>query len=452
MLPTLPRKTSLTIGAFIAIAACLPNGLRPAQALSTFRISLPAIATLPVPPALVVVTPAAPSLTTTKPAVPTSPNLTVPPGSLGTFFDSLRRTEAKEPGAVTRILHYGDSPTTADSITSDVRRILQERFGDAGHGFVLIAKPWAWYGHHGIDLEARGWQIQPASLGRAPDGIHGLGGVSFIGGKDASSWVTLPDTDYSRGVVYYLAQPEGGEFYVRGEDGKRDSNDTSRIIDIHTATPDGTARAPAFAEFAIPPNTKTLELGVAGGKVRLFGYRFDKNQPGVQYSSLGINGAQVQMIDRFFEPKQWTAALRHEDPALVVLNYGTNESLYSSYVSKEYPNELRKAIATVRAALPQASILLMGPMDRGVMGAGSDISTPEALTSLIEVQKKVAEETGCAFFNTFEAMGGAGTMGRWYHAQPRLVSADFIHPMPAGAAIVGELFANALIQSYAAHQ
>jgi hypothetical protein len=53
-----------------------------------------------------------------------------------------------------------------------------------------------------------------------------------------------------------------------------------------------------------------------------------------------------------------------------------------------------------------------------------------------------------AFFNTFEAMGGEGTMGRWYSAEPRLVGADFIHPMPAGAKIVGELLYNALRDGY----
>jgi hypothetical protein len=35
-------------------------------------------------------------------------------------------------------------------------------------------------------------------------------------------------------------------------------------------------------------------------------------------------------------------------------------------------------------------------------------------------------------------------MSRWYQAEPRLVGADFIHPMPAGAKIVGELLVNAL--------
>ena len=64
------------------------------------------------------------------------------------------------------------------------------------------------------------------------------------------------------------------------------------------------------------------------------------------------------------------------------------------------------------------------------------------------IEAGVANDTGVAFFNTFEAMGGEGTMARWYAAEPRLVGADFIHPMPAGAKIVGELLYNALRDGY----
>jgi lysophospholipase L1-like esterase len=133
-----------------------------------------------------------------------------------------------------------------------------------------------------------------------------------------------------------------------------------------------------------------------------------------------------------------------------VLNYGTNESIYPAYIEKQYPDELRTVIARIRQALPRASLLVMSPMDRGVM-EGGEIVTPAALEKLIEVQREIAAETGCAFFNTFEAMGGAGTMGRWYHAQPRLVSADFMHPLPQGAALVGALFEGALIEAYEAN-
>jgi len=53
-----------------------------------------------------------------------------------------------------------------------------------------------------------------------------------------------------------------------------------------------------------------------------------------------------------------------------------------------------------------------------------------------------------AFFDTFDAMGGSGTMGRWYTSEPRLVGSDYIHPMPAGARIVGELLFSALREGF----
>ena len=152
------------------------------------------------------------------------------------------------------------------------------------------------------------------------------------------------------------------------------------------------------------------------------------------------------MVARYFEVSQWTEALQEENPDRVV-NYGTNESIYPEYVEKQYPGELRTVIERIRAALPHASLLMMAPMDRGEMKAG-EIMTPPAMEQLVGEQRKIAGETGCAFFDTFAAMGGAGTMARWYQARPRLVSADFMHPLPAGAAIVGGLFESALVRSY----
>src|ERR1700733_7123279 len=68
-------------------------------------------------------------------------------------------------GGVTRVLHYGDSPTTADLITADARALLQKQFGDAGSGFVLIARPWAWYNHRGVEMEASShWKIEIAGI------------------------------------------------------------------------------------------------------------------------------------------------------------------------------------------------------------------------------------------------------------------------------------------------
>ena len=72
----------------------------------------------------------------------------------------------------------------------------------------------------------------------------------------------------------------------------------------------------------------------------------------------------------------------------------------------------------------------------------------QVMPRLVKLEQQVAEATQSAFFNTFEAMGGSGTMGRWYAAEPRLVGADFIHPMPAGAKIVGGLLYEGLLDGY----
>ncbi len=357
--------------------------------------------------------------------------LSEPQGSLDAFYRALMRTAAGR--GVTRILHYGDSPVTADSITADVRSLLQEEFGDGGHGFVLIAKPWAWYGHRGVEVSASGWRIEPASQSHARDGYHGLGGVSFRGNAGAVSQVHLA-TAHNRTEIAFLRQPDGGSFAISACD--------SQIGQVSTA---GADVRPDWASFTLPPHCADISLRVQSGTVRIFGYSFEKSGSGLLYNSLGLNGGQVQVVLRYFEPSHWTAELQHARPDLVIVNYGTNESIFPRYIDTYYAGELREVIRRVKAAVPDASILVMGPMDRGERDpATHEISTVPVIRRIIEIQRQAAAQTGCGFFNTFEAMGGPGTMARWYSAQPRLVSADFMHPLPGGARKLGELLDQAL--------
>jgi lysophospholipase L1-like esterase len=128
----------------------------------------------------------------------------------------------------------------------------------------------------------------------------------------------------------------------------------------------------------------------------------------------------------------------------VILNYGTNESGFAAFLTREYEKELREAIRRVRAALPNASILVMSPMDRGQRD-GDEIRTLPTIPRIVDIQRRVARDLHCGFFNTFEVMGGEGTMARWYEGQPRLVSADLIHPTPAGARLIAVAFARELV-------
>lgn len=371
-----------------------------------------------------------------------------PEGSLEPFFRELQAMEGSAGAAIpasmerpavepVHILHYGDSPTTADLITADVRRRMQDRFGDAGHGFSLVAPPWVWYQHQGLKISAAGWSLTSPALGRRSDGMYGLGGVSFEGQTGARSEVTLQDAGHTRVRVYFLKRPEGGTFAVSADG----------VVVAETATAADRAES-GWQTYPIPAGTRRVTVSVESGSVRLFGLEFYKNRPGVVYSSLGLNGGSTEVLSRHMEARHWAEQLRAARPKLVVINYGTNESVYKEYVAQHLESELRKAVERVREAVPDAAILIMSPMDRGVRDEEGNIQTPSTIPQVVEIQRKVALDMKVAFFNTFDAMGGAGTMAKWYASNPRLVGGDYIHPMPAGAKLVGDLLFEGLEEQY----
>jgi lysophospholipase L1-like esterase len=434
----LPLKTSLTIAAFVAIAA-LPDFIP--QLVNYKIVDWRGLASILEFHAKGIPSEVEAEQARLNPDAPVHSESIYPLLDSGTsldhFYESLRQTELLSGGAVTRILHYGDSPTTADLITSDLRVLLQKQFGDAGHGYVLVGKPWAWYGHNGFEIGSSGWQITPANQGEGRNGLFGLGGVVFRGSPGSDTKLTARDPDYNQVEISYLHEPGGGVFELLAN-GKS-------LGDIDTNYPEILS---GFASFPIPPESRKYELRVKSGAPRLFGAHFAKPGPGVVYNSLGVNGAYVAILSRMFQERHWSEQLKHYKPDLVIVNYGTNESVYASFVDTSYTKELREVIRRIHAAVPETSILVMSPMDRGRREPTGEIATVPALLRLINLQQKVASETGCGFFNTFQAMGGPGTMGRWYNAEPRLVSADFIHPMPRGAKLVGNLLYRALTNGY----
>jgi lysophospholipase L1-like esterase len=363
--------------------------------------------------------------------------------ALDPFFASLWKLEqsaAKQgaPTEVVTILHYGDSPTTADMITGDARAQLQQRFGNAGHGFNLIAKPWAWYGHRNVAISDEDWQSsqqQATGVGRYKQGSYGLGGAIFAGTTGAHTTYTLSGEPQASIRVYYLAAPNGGSFTVQSDD-----------VAAETISTAADTAAVAMKSIDLKPGTKHVSLRVTSGTVKTFGVDFRTDNSGILYDSLGLNGATTTVLSRTFDPALLSQSLHYAAPQLVIINYGTNESQFDGLITT-LDAELRTAIARIRTAAPGVPILIMSPMDRG-QRIGGDIGTMPTIPKIVAIQKHVAETTNCAFFDTYDAMGGEGTVGRWYDAQPRLMTADFIHPTPPGAAIVGSLLVDNLYAGY----
>jgi lysophospholipase L1-like esterase len=425
----MPIKTGLTIVLFVALIL-LPQvapALKDYQSLDPHNIA--AVLDLPLPK-LKGEDIETPGIRVKKPEAKAPSNLVDPAHAMDHFYEALLKGES------VRILHYGDSPTTGDLITADARAALQKEFGDAGTGFVLIARPWAWYNHRGVEMDANSaWKIDIAGATAVKDGMHGLGGVSFGGGPGAVAHWRVRNQGAIE--VAYLTQPDGGAFAVDADD--------KELGTVETA---GDARAAGYASYKIPPGAQKFAVRVTKGTVRLYGAEFRRPTQGIIYSALGINGANVTLLSHAFNEHHWAAELRHYKPDLVIVNYGTNESGYPDFVNKTWGPEMKEVVRRLHAALPDASVMLMSPMDRGERKLAGEIQTMPVLPRLVQIEARVAADNGAAFFNTFEAMGGQGTMARWYAAEPRLVSADFIHPMPGGAKIVGELLYNALRDGY----
>lgn len=430
----LRQKTTYTLACLLALSL-LPFVV---PSLQRWRITLPQTA----------ITQSIAQAQTAASSTPTIPELR--PGeiedvsgqALQHFFASLSKTE--QGNHITRISHYGDSPITGDLITSTVRRKLQLRFGDAGHGFLLAAKPWAWYGHIGVNHSvSSGWQSEPMFIGKG-DHCYGFGGATFTtrAAGVTASFSTVKEGEVGKSVsaseIYFLAQPGGGEFDVE-VDGQRQT----RVTTASNETRSGFHRV----HVTEGPHLLTIRT-VGNGEVRLFGVVLESGARGVQYDSLGVNGAFISLLHRYQDEATWAEQLQRRNPDLVILAYGANESEYENWPMDQYEKDTREVVRRIRASLPNASILFVGPMDRGKRGAGAAIITRPTIPKLIEAQRRLAAELGCAFFDTFTAMGGEGTVARWYEAKPKLMTSDLTHPTWQGSEIVGTLLHDALLRAY----
>jgi lysophospholipase L1-like esterase len=362
--------------------------------------------------------------------------------ALDAFFDHLSRTDRKEPHAITRILHYGDSTIASDYVSGTMRRRLQARFGDAGHGFILIANPWEWYFHNDVLHSSDGeWKASRLAGPITSDGMYGLGGVSFVSYGGGVAWFgTATRGDFGRKVsrydIYYLEQPVGGEVEVavRGAPSERFSTrGPSKASRVHTVvTEDG--------------ESKLSVRAVGGGPVRLFGVALERDEPGVVYDALGSHAAMAIYWQRQ-DASHWKDQLALRKPALIVFQYGTNESDLWKLDRDDYEHALAGLVDELREAAGGSSVLVVAPLDRAEVKGGK-LVTKQVILDLVAIQRRVAASHGAAFWDTFSAMGGSGSMGRWYKTRPQLGGGDLTHPTPRGAEVIGDMLSDALVTAY----
>jgi lysophospholipase L1-like esterase len=348
-------------------------------------------------------------------------------GALVPFF--LLASRPAENGSL-HVLQYGDSHTASDDWAAEMRAALQRKFGAGGPGFTLAGHPFA--GYRRFDsrgTNSRGWYTD-GLVGRQGDGIYGLSGVSLTSqsaGETVSLTAECEDLE-----LHYLQQPGGGQlqFTVDGLPGG--AIDTAGDL------------APGIFKYAAPAGSHEYTVTtLSDAPVRLFGW-VAQNRSGITYETLGINGAQAGLqLD--WNQNILAGEMAARDPALIVVAYGTNEALSRAWTAQEYRNAFVEVIHRLRAGAPVASILVVGPPDCQFRLRSRRLPFPH-LDEVIEIQRQVAIENGCAFWDWRSRMGGPGSVRQW--VQAGLSQGDYVHFTGAGYRLIGDMLIEELMAQY----
>jgi lysophospholipase L1-like esterase len=268
------------------------------------------------------------------------------------------------------------------------------------------------------------------------DRLVGLGGAA----EGDDGWLRLAPANQAIATadVFYLDEPHGGSIEVAAN-GKTAAT-------IATAA---TAKAPGFTSVALTGAIKRVDLR-ATGHVRVFGVALEAAK-GVVVDNLGVVNATARSFARI-KPEHWQAELAHRAPDLVILMIGTNEAEWlpaKGPALDEHEKLVEGLLASVRAANPSASCLVISPFDQ--LDWRTEGSPPRAsVPAMVAVQQKAALAAGCAFWDAYAWMGGKGSSLGWFRRG--LVGNDFQHPTTAGAHRIADALAAGLLDGYAAYR
>jgi lysophospholipase L1-like esterase len=379
------------------------------------------------------------------------PPIVDPKDSLAPFYDrllSLARGTAKDH---VRVAVYGDSNLTSDYLTGHVRRVLQGRFGDAGHGFVALSRPWAWYAHENVRHSGTWPLFKQIAVTTAPVPGHRYGLAHMAAESStpgAAAWVTTAAADSpigrtaNRFDVYFLKQPNGGTFDVL-LDGKV----------VRTVSTKSTSFEAGFESVETSDAAHELKCVIKGdGTVRWFGTTLEREAgPLGAAGAPGAAGAASIVIDslgtgamnfqRFMltEPAIRKADLEHRKYDLVIVWLGTNSMWLP-------PNRAwaQDTITTLRDALPNVPVLVVSPPDSVKPG---ERHTDPRIRAVVKQLAEVSAETNAAFWDFREAMGGEAAYLEFM--KRGLASPDRAHLSREGSSLMGQRLLAALFEGVA---
>ena len=350
------------------------------------------------------------------------------------FYERLARLMRGRAKDHVRIGVYGDSNMTMDWITGTMRRDIQQKLRDGGHGFIALGRPWTHY-HHMDVVQELSTSFQSYAVTTKPTGDGGYGYAGIVSESAyPSSKVRIstagPESPIgktaSRFDVYYMKGPRQGAFEMKAN-GKT------------LATLDGFAneRSVGVYRAEVPDGPQQFDMVVSTPKwTRLLGGVVERSEPSVVIDSLGVGAMNTRCIT-LQDPRLAEPMIKFRRYDLVVLMTGTADIFELDKV----PEYVANVVETHRKARPGVSFLLVSPPDRGVS------KTTQKLLAVGAQRLELASSLKTGHWDLLQAMGGPTSMMTFIRKQYALP--DQIHFSEAGGRWVGRRLLNALSQGFA---
>ncbi len=295
------------------------------------------------------------------------------------------------------IIQLGDSHTAADFFTGALRTALQQRYGNAGPGWLPPA--WIRGQRSGAlklgEVTAKQWQLTTSRLeqhANFPPGGFLLQPL-HSGSRLQLAQYTPDDTAFSVRALYQ--SPDSVPVRINGKP--------------VTWAASANWQWSAAREMQLPLELEVLDDAYP----QLGGWLLENGQPGVLLSSLGINGATINMLDKW--GADWQAPLQALQPDMLILSYGTNEAFNDDLDSDDYYADLTRHIQQLRELQPQAAVLMISAPDVIKHAAADTCQSrrPAQLNNVQTIQRQVAREQHTLFWDWQEMMGGACSFSDW---------------------------------------
>jgi lysophospholipase L1-like esterase len=195
----------------------------------------------------------------------------------------------------------------------------------------------------------------------------------------------------------------------------------------------------------------TVKMRVTRGTLVLQGFLLDyKDAPLVTFDVFGLPSSTARGWSNA-DPAAIASALHGETYDAIGLEYGTNEGSDLKFDRDKYAANLTRTLTNMRTVFPQASCVLVGPPDRGILvnrhGRTGDLDLllyARIHQQIAQVQAQVGAQFNCVAWSWQDYMGGPGGNYGWAYNDPVLMGHDLTHMTMEGYRRTGQALAHSL--------